>query len=106
MTTNRHHQPSRVGQMVRRGLKGRHHHSLSLIRFAGTGKLCGTFMSAVMRSAGDGDVLDDRAKHSFGVHATTLLAAALDYHAVGKRRNREALDVVGHEEVPAVGERL
>src|SRR6266704_1101766 len=65
MTTSRHHQPSRVGQMVRRGRKGRHHHSLSLqVRF-------GTHLMAASGSARDGYVLNDRSedRHEVGPEA-------------------------------------
>src|SRR5712664_438032 len=91
MTTSRHHQPSRVGQMVRRGRKGRHNHSLSLqVRF-------GTHLMATPGSARDGNVLDDRSEDRLAVHAAALRRATLEENPVRESGDGEALHVVGHE---------
>src|SRR6266850_245148 len=98
MTTSRHHQPSRVGQMVRRGRKGRHHHSLSLqVRF-------GTHLMAPSGSARNGYVLDDRSEDGLAVHAAALRRAALEEDPVRESGDGQALHVVGHEVVAAVDE--
>src|SRR5712691_13323477 len=96
MTTNRHHQPSRVGHMVRRGRNGRHHHSLSLqVRL-------GTHLMVASGSARNGHVLDYRSQDRLAVHAAALGRAALEENTVREGGDGQALHVVGHEVVAAV----